>query len=136
MKSAGIHLLNYYSFRHTQLFSFLDKWTEPILPFVVFPLSSCMNIVKFLKTQYILLTNLVPYIESQFLTYIYKNVIETIFHIGLNTSCFWITGLMLSILCIYLCWFYIFDMRATDEEVIFSPYHCCQIKACSYCIRL
>ena len=38
MKSAGIHLLNYWSFRHTQQFSFLDKSTGPILPFVVLPL--------------------------------------------------------------------------------------------------
>ena len=38
MKSAGIHLLNQYSFRHTQPFSFLDKSTGPILPFVVLAL--------------------------------------------------------------------------------------------------
>ena len=41
MKSAGIYLLNYYYFRHTQQFSFWDKWTRPILPFVVLPL--CKN---------------------------------------------------------------------------------------------
>ena len=34
-KSAWIHLLNYYSQLHTQPFSFLDKSTAPILPFVV-----------------------------------------------------------------------------------------------------
>ena len=38
MKAAGIHLLNYYSFRHTQQFSFLDKLTGPFLPFVVLAL--------------------------------------------------------------------------------------------------
>ena len=38
MKSAGIHLLNRYSFRHTQPFSFLDKSTGPILPFVALAL--------------------------------------------------------------------------------------------------
>ena len=31
MKSAGIHLLNYYSFRHTQPFSFWDKSTGPFV---------------------------------------------------------------------------------------------------------
>ena len=35
MKSARIHLLNYYSFRHSQPFSFLDKSTRPTLLFVV-----------------------------------------------------------------------------------------------------
>ena len=34
MKSAEIHLLNYLSFRSTQLFLFLDKFTGPIMPFV------------------------------------------------------------------------------------------------------
>ena len=38
MKSAGIHLLKQYSFRHTQPFSFLDKSTGPILPFMVLAL--------------------------------------------------------------------------------------------------
>ena len=38
MKSAGINLLNQYSFRHTKPFSFLDKSTGPILPFVVLAL--------------------------------------------------------------------------------------------------
>ena len=40
MKSAGIHLLNYYSFTHTQPFSFLDKSTGPIMSFVVLPICS------------------------------------------------------------------------------------------------
>ena len=35
MKSSGIHLLNYQSFRHFKPFSFLDKSTGPILPLVV-----------------------------------------------------------------------------------------------------
>ena len=39
MKSAGIHLLNYQSLRHTQPFLFLDKSTGSILPFTVLPLS-------------------------------------------------------------------------------------------------
>ena len=38
MKSAGIWLLNYYSFRPTQPFSFWDKSTLPRLPFVVLAL--------------------------------------------------------------------------------------------------
>ena len=38
MKSAGIHLLNYQSFRHSQPFLFLDKSTGPIFPFLVLPL--------------------------------------------------------------------------------------------------
>ena len=38
MISAGIHFLNYYSFRHTQSFSFLDKSTGPILTFMVLAL--------------------------------------------------------------------------------------------------
>ena len=33
-ESTDIHLLKYQSFRPTQLFSFLDKLTGPILPFV------------------------------------------------------------------------------------------------------
>ena len=37
LKSAWTHLLNYQSFRHTQLISFLDKMTGPILPFVFLP---------------------------------------------------------------------------------------------------
>ena len=41
MKSAGIHLLNQYSFRHTQPFAFLDKSTGPILPFMV--LALCLS---------------------------------------------------------------------------------------------
>ena len=40
MKSAGVHLLNQYSFSHTQPFSFLGNSTGPILPFVV--LALCM----------------------------------------------------------------------------------------------
>ena len=55
MKSAGIHLLNYFSLRQTQPFSFLDKWTGPILPFVVLPLYiiSCKycSVVYFLETS-------------------------------------------------------------------------------------
>ena len=40
MKSAGIHLPNYYSFRHTQPCSYLDKLTGSILQFVVLALWS------------------------------------------------------------------------------------------------
>ena len=39
MKPAGIHFLNYQSFILTHPFSFLDKATGPILPFVALPLS-------------------------------------------------------------------------------------------------
>ena len=38
MKSAGIHFLNYQSFRPTQPFSFLDKSTGPNLLFVALAL--------------------------------------------------------------------------------------------------
>ena len=44
MKSAGIHSLNCYSFRHLKPFSFLDKSTESILPFVVLALSYVTSI--------------------------------------------------------------------------------------------
>ena len=38
IKFTMIHLLNYQAFRHTQPFSFSDKLTGPILPFVVLAL--------------------------------------------------------------------------------------------------
>ena len=38
IKSAGIHLLIYYSFRYTRPFSFIDKVTGPFMSFVVLPL--------------------------------------------------------------------------------------------------
>ena len=52
MKSAGIHLLNYYSFTHTHPFSFLDKSTGPIMSFVVLPIcSSSTYIIKNSSTK-------------------------------------------------------------------------------------
>ena len=47
-KLAGIHLLNYHSFRHTQPFTFLDKSTASITAFVVQALSC--HIVNFVFT--------------------------------------------------------------------------------------
>ena len=38
IKSAGIHLLNCHFLRPSQLFSFLEKSTGPILPFVALAL--------------------------------------------------------------------------------------------------
>ena len=49
MKSAGINLLNKYTFRHTQPFSFLHKSTGPILPFVYLALSIIKYYFKRIK---------------------------------------------------------------------------------------
>ena len=50
IKSAGIHLLNYHSFRAIQSFSFLDKSTQPVLPLVVLTLCAKL-IIQSLRIQ-------------------------------------------------------------------------------------
>ena len=47
MKSAGMHLLNYQPFRHTQPFLFLDKSTGPILT-VRAPTSFVISLVHYI----------------------------------------------------------------------------------------
>ena len=63
MRSTGIHLLNNYSFRHNETFSFLDKSTGLIMPLVVLPLYNMQFLTGF-EGNY--RTHLLPEADSGF----------------------------------------------------------------------